>query len=299
MFSRRHPFLFFILVLSAIAFGSATVISVVVGLYSDKPAFKSGERVGIVEMKGIILSSEQVIEDLKMFREDDAIRAVVVRIDSPGGAVGPAQEIFREIRKTAETKKIVASMGSVAASGGYYVAAATEKIFANPGTLTGSIGVIMSYTNFQELMDKIGLLPVVIKSGQYKDIGSPVRPLEEREKRILQEFADDIHRQFIDDVAAGRNMDAGAVAKLADGRIYTGRKALELGLVDELGNLEDAAETAGRMAGIEGDIVQVYPERKTRFSLMELLTGSTTAELANTLIHGQAVSAGYLYRPGL
>jgi len=213
--------------------------------------------------------------------------------------VGPAQEIFREIRKTAETKKIVASMGSVAASGGYYVAAATEKIFANPGTLTGSIGVIMSYTNFQELMDKIGLLPVVIKSGQYKDIGSPVRPLEEREKRILQEFADDIHRQFIDDVAAGRNMDAGAVAKLADGRIYTGRKALELGLVDELGNLEDAAETAGRMAGIEGDIVQVYPERKTRFSLMELLTGSTTAELANTLIHGQAVSAGYLYRPGL
>ncbi|MDY6830989.1 MAG: signal peptide peptidase SppA [Thermodesulfobacteriota bacterium] len=299
MFSRRHPFLFFILVLSAIVFGSATVISVVAGLYSGKPAFESGEKVGIVEVKGVILSSEQVIEDLKMFREDDAIRAVVVRIDSPGGAVGPAQEIYREIHKTAETKNVVASMGSVAASGGYYVASATEKIFANPGTLTGSIGVIMSYTNFQELMDKLGLLPVVIKSGQYKDIGSPVRHLEEKEKQILQEFADDIHRQFIDDVAAGRNMEAGAVAKLADGRIYTGRKALELGLVDELGNLEDAAETAGRMAGIKGDIVQVYPERKTKFSLAELLTGASAQELANALIHGQAVSAGYLYRPGL
>lgn len=299
MFSRRHPLLFFVLVFTAIVFGSVTVISVVAALYSGKPAFESDEKVGIVEVKGVILSSGQVIEDLKMFREDEAIRAVVVRIDSPGGAVGPAQEIFREIRKTAETKKVVASMGSVAASGGYYVAAATEKIFANPGTLTGSIGVIMSYTNFQELMDKIGLLPVVIKSGEYKDIASPMRPLEENEKRILQEFADDIHRQFIDDVATGRNMDNGEVTKLADGRIYTGRKAMELGLVDELGNLEDAAEAAGRMAGIEGDIVQVYPERKTRFSLMELLTGSTTAELANTLIHGQAVSAGYLYRPGL
>lgn len=299
MFSRRHPILFFVLILAAIVFGSATVISVVTGLYSAAPAFETGEKVGIVEVEGVILSAGQVIEDLKGFREDDAIRAIVVRIDSPGGAVGPSQEIFREILKTAETKKVVASMGSVAASGGYYVAAATEKIFANPGTLTGSIGVIMSYTNFQDLLGKIGLSPVVIKSGEYKDIASPVRPMEEEEKRILQEFADDIHQQFIDDVAAGRKMKTEAVAQLADGRIYTGRKAVELGLVDNLGGLEDAVEAVGRMAGIEGEIVQVYPPRKERFSLTELLTGSTAEELANTLVRNQAVSGGYLYRPGL
>jgi protease-4 len=179
------------------------------------------------------------------------------------------------------------------------VAAATEKIFANPGTLTGSIGVIMSYTNFQELLGKIGLSPVVIKSGEYKDIASPVRPMEAAEKQILQAFADDIHQQFIDDVAAGRQMKAEDVATLADGRIYTGKKAVELGLVDDLGGLEEAVEAVGRMAGIEGDIVQVYPSRKERFSLMELLTGSSAEEMANTLMHSQAVSGGYLYRPGL
>lgn len=301
MFSRRHPFLFFMLVMAAIVFGSATVISVVTGVYysGSSVTFEMGEKVGIVEVDGVILSAWQVVEDLKGFRDDDAIKAIVVRVDSPGGAVGPAQEIFREIRKTAETKKVVASMGSVAASGGYYVAASAEKIFANPGTLTGSIGVIMSYTNFQDLLGKIGLSPVVIKSGEFKDIASPVRPMEEAEKQILQDFADDIHRQFIDDVAAGRKMKPEDVAALADGRIYTGKKALELGLVDTLGGLEEAVEAAGRMAGIEGDIVQVYPSRKERFSLMELLTGSSAEEMANTLMHRQAVSGGYLYRPGL
>lgn len=260
-----------------------------------------GDGVGVVEVKGIITSSKDVIEQIRQFRDNPSIKAVVVRVDSPGGAVGPAQEIYREITKTKKTKKVVASMGTVAASGGYYIASAADSIFANPGTLTGSIGVIMSYTNLQELFEKIGLSPVVIKSGKYKDIGSPTRPLKEDEKRILQQFADDIHQQFIDDVAKGRGMKVGDVRALADGRIYTGRKALELGLVDSIGNLYDALEYAGQLGGIKGRVVPVYPPEEKNFSLIRFLFGSDARNMVEDFVMDKegAISGGYLYRPGM
>ncbi|MGD8549181.1 MAG: signal peptide peptidase SppA, partial [Desulfobacterales bacterium] len=148
--------------------------------------FEFGEKVGIIEIKGVIIDSKKALQSLKRFREDNSIKAIVIRIDSPGGAVGPSQEIFREIRKTSKSKKVVASMGSIAASGGYYIAAGTDGIVANPGTITGSIGVIMGFTNYQELLSKIGLVPIVIKSGEYKDMGSPVRKMKPEEKRFLK-----------------------------------------------------------------------------------------------------------------
>jgi protease-4 len=164
-------------------------------------------------------------------------------------------------------------MGTVAASGGYYIAAATGGIVANPGTLTGSIGVIMGFTNFRELLDKIGLIPVVVKSGEYKDLGSPTRPMTPEEQRILQEFVDQIHLQFVTAVSEGRKMEPSRVAALADGRIFSGQQAKDLGLIDRLGNLEDAVEWAGRQGGIQGKIETVTIEKK-EFSLLELLTGS-------------------------
>jgi protease-4 len=161
-------------------------------------------------------------------------------------------------------------MGTVAASGGYYVAAGAPLIVANPGTITGSIGVIMGFANYQQLMEKIGLVPIVVKSGDYKDVGSPVRPMEEKERAFLEAFVGKIHRQFIRDVAEGREMEIAMVEELADGRIFTGQESKELGLVDRLGNLADAVEWAGRLGGIQGEITTVYA-RERRISLLELL----------------------------
>ncbi|MEA3279473.1 MAG: signal peptide peptidase SppA [Thermodesulfobacteriota bacterium] len=300
MFSRRHPYLFFMLVFSSIM--AVTVIGIsllfVIGTRSadfDDLIKAGGEKVGIIELTGTITGSKDIIHNLKRFRENSSIKAIVIRIDSPGGAVGPSQEIFREIRKTVKSKKVIASMGTVAASGGYYVAAGTDGIMANPGTITGSIGVIMAYANFQELLHKIGLLPVVIKSGEYKDIGSPVRKMAKKERKILQDFSDQIHRQFVMDIAEGRGMDQARVEALADGRIFTGEEAKHLELVDRLGNLEDAIEWAGRMGGIKGKISTVYPPEK-KFSLMKYLTDSSVKEAISHLIN-QSLYAGYLYFP--
>lgn len=273
MFSRRHPYLYFIMVSSTICsifmltamgifvFGADLVNSKFSGIE------KRGQgNVGIIEVNGAILSSKKVIENIRNFREKDSIKAIIVRINSPGGGVGPSQEIYREIVKTRKIKTVVASLGSVAASGGYYVASSCDGIMANPGTITGSIGVIMEYANFQKIAEKIGLSPVVIKSGEFKDMGSPLREIKDQERKILQNVVDEIHMQFVRDAAMGRNIDVETMAKLADGRIYSGESALALKLIDRLGNLDDAVVWAGEMAGIEGKINTVYPEDdKTEF----------------------------------
>ena len=265
MFSRRHPFLFFCLVALTVASAALVLTTgLLVGggvvLQSSLGAGQGGAgNVGVVEISGMIASSKEVINDLKTFREDSNIKAIVLRIDSPGGGVGPSQEIYREVMKTRLIKKVVASLGSVAASGGYYSASACDGIMANPGTITGSIGVIMEYANFKDIIKKIGLTPVVIKSGEYKDMGSPLRDLEDSEKKLLQGVVDEIHSQFVKDVATGRNLDEEKMATLADGRIFTGAKALDLQLVDRLGNFGDAVEWAGTLAGITGEVTPVYP----------------------------------------
>ncbi|PLY06689.1 MAG: signal peptide peptidase SppA, partial [Desulfuromonas sp.] len=222
-----------------------------------------GEKVGVVEVRGAILSSESLIDDLITFRDNDSVKAIVLRIDSPGGGVAPSQEVHEEVVRTLQSKPVVVSMGSVAASGGYYIAAPCSRIVANPGSLTGSIGVIMEFTNIEQLMQKVGLYNEVVKSGKHKDIGSPVRPMTPDDRALLQGVIDDVHRQFVDAVASGRKLPREEVAPLADGRIFTGRQARDLGLVDELGNLEDAIRLAASLGGIEGEPDVVYPAEET------------------------------------
>ncbi|MBW2604354.1 MAG: signal peptide peptidase SppA [Deltaproteobacteria bacterium] len=295
MFSRRHPYLFFILIFSTVVSTAMILMTLLVALSTRDTEFEFGEKVGVIEVNGVIADSKNVLDHLKRFREDNSIKAIVVRIDSPGGAVGPSQEIFREIRKTSATKKVVASMGTIAASGGYYIAAGANGIVANPGTITGSIGVIMGFTNYEELLHKIGLVPIVVKSGEYKDIGSPVRAMKPEEKKILREFAKKIHRQFIKDIVDGRKMDMEKVESLADGRIFTGQESKKFGLVDRLGNLEDAIEWAGRLGGIKGKIATVYAKEK-KFSFLKYMTDSTAGALLNHILDPK-LSADYIYRP--
>lgn len=295
MFSRRHPYLFFILTFSSVIATAMILMTLLVAFSTRDTEFEFGEKVGVIEINGIIGDSKNVLNYLKRFREDNAIKAIVVRIDSPGGAVGPSQEIFREIRKTSATKKVVASMGTIATSGGYYIAAGADGIVANPGTITGSIGVIMGFTNYEELLHKIGLVPIVVKSGEYKDIGSPVREMKPEEKEILQEFAKKIHKQFIEDIVDGRKMEVEKVESLADGRIFTGKESKKFGLVDRLGNLEDAIEWAGQLGGIKGKIATVYAKEK-KFSLLKYITDSSAETLFNHILDSK-LSADYIYRP--
>ena len=301
MFSRRHPFLFSLLLFTAMAGFTLIVISFLIAMAVKSADFAQKmkldkDSVGIVEVTGAIMESETIIKHLKKFREKDKIKAIVLRIDSPGGGVGPSQEIFREVRKTTETKKVIASMGAMAASGGYYVAAGADGIVANPGSITGSIGVIMGFTNIQALMEKIGLAPVVIKSGEFKDVGSPVRKMTSKEKQFLDDLVGELHQQFIDDISKGRGMDPDVVDSYADGRIFTGKTAKELGLVDRLGNLQDAIEWAGRLGGIEGEIPTVYGREK-KFSWIEKLSDVSLKKFLNRLV-GQSLFAGYIYQPG-
>lgn len=231
------------------------------------------ERIALIRVEGVILDAQQTISELKRYGENPLVKAIVVRIDSPGGGVVPSQEIHDAVKRIRDkqNKLVIASMGTVAASGGYYIAAATDRIVANPGTLTGSIGVIMELANVEGLMKKIGVESVVIKSGSHKDLGSPFRAMNAEDRTILQNVMDDVHSQFIEAVAAGRSLEIKDVRMLSDGRIFTGRQAKAAKLVDELGDLNDAIKLAADMAGIEGEPRVVEPRK--RFSIRELIEG--------------------------
>jgi protease-4 len=259
------------------------VILLLIGRYigGQSSHFAFGDKIAIVELKGVITQSSGVIEELQQYLEDDGVKAIILRIDSPGGGVGPAQEIYREIIKIKPKKKVVTSMGSVAASGGYYIACASDCIVANPGTITGSIGVIMQFSNFEELLKKIGIKGVVLKSGEHKDIGSPLREMTPEEKRIMQEVLDNVHQQFIQAVAEGRKLDRSKVVQIADGRILTGEQAKNLGLVDKLGNLQDTIDIAAKMVGIEGKPNVIYPKKK--LSIWELLMRDMASAIIDVL----------------
>ncbi|MBT9448187.1 MAG: hypothetical protein BA868_02470 [Desulfobacterales bacterium C00003106] len=281
MFIRRHPFIFsfLIVIIVTISLFAAVVFFLISGKDS---AFEFGDRVGVVELKGIITDARPTVKQLKEFRKDESVKAIVLRIDSPGGAVAPSQEIYDEVARTVPLKKVVVSMGSVAASGGYYIAAAADHIMANPGTITGSIGVVMEFPNIEELVKKIGFNTEVIKSGSYKDIGSPLRKMSSSERELLQGVIDSVYHQFVNAVAHSRQIPVEKVTAIADGRIFSGEQAKEIGLVDSLGGLEDAVAMAGKAGGIKGDPVVIYPKKK-RFSLLEFLLGRSVEELINTV----------------
>ncbi len=224
------------------------------------------DKVALVKIEGILIGSEQIVDEIKDYADDASIKAIIIRVDSPGGGVVPSQEIYNAVLDARRKgKKIIISMGSVAASGGYYVAAAADRIVANPGTLTGSIGVKMEFANVEKLLEKIGIKGMVVKAGEYKDIGSPYREMTEPERKLLQAVIDDVHSQFIEAVAKGRNLPEAEVRAIADGRIFTGRQAVQLKLVDELGDLEDSIRIAGQLAGIKGKPKVVHREKKTSF----------------------------------
>jgi len=241
----------------------------------------SEERIAVVRVEGVILDAQQTIGELKRYGENPLVKAVVIRIDSPGGGVVPSQEIHDAVKRIRDkhNKLVIASMGTVAASGGYYIAAATDRIVANAGTLTGSIGVIMELANVEGLMKKIGVESVVIKSGDHKDLGSPFRAMNGEDRHILQNVMDDVHSQFIEAVAAGRSLDIKEVRALADGRIFTGRQAKTAKLVDELGDLNDAIKLAADMGGIEGEPRVVEPRK--RFSIRDFIEGRFGGILPN------------------
>jgi protease-4 len=265
--AKTHP----ILKGLGILLGLVLVLFVVVFFYAyltggDAKAISlfSGDGIGVLEIDGTIDDSRGVLSELKRFKEAPWVKAIVVRIDSPGGAVAPTQEIFDELQKTKKNKPLIASMGGMATSGGYYIATACEKIVANPGTLTGSIGVIMQLNNVEELMKKIGVKGYNIKSGANKDIGSPFQPLSPEGREILQSLVDNVYSQFVSAVAKGRGMNEAQVRKLADGRVYSGAQAKELGLVDQFGTLDDAIEFAAKRVGLEENPTVYYasPEQE-------------------------------------
>jgi protease-4 len=247
----------------------------------------TGDRIAVIPVEGVITDqmAKTVNRHLKQYGEDSRIKAIILRVDSPGGGVSASQEIYREVKriKDGKKKKIVVSMASVAASGGYYIACPADKIFANQGTITGSIGVIAEWLNFKNLADWAKVKPVVFKSGEFKDTGSPTRDLTEREKQYFQGMIDELYKQFVEAVTTGRQgrgsegleLNAERVKALADGRIYTGETAMKFGLIDAIGNYEDSIKDTANMVGIKGEPQIVTPPKpREGISIWDLLLGA-------------------------
>jgi protease-4 len=252
----------------------------------------SGDKLAVIDLKGVITSSEDVVRQLKKYRDNRGIRAIVLRIDSPGGGVVASQEMYEEVRKTRDGgKPIIVSMGSLAASGGYYVAVGGSRLVANRGTLTGSIGVISEFLQLREALDKLGIDLKTIKSGKLKDAGSPTRKMTEEDQRYFQGLMDDVHRQFIEVVARERKMTTEKTRGIADGRVFTGEQAVELGLVDTLGTYEDALHIAAEIAGISGEPA-IVKERKRQAWFESVLgdAGAALRELKQELIDRPVLS---------
>lgn len=239
-------------------------------LISGEYGFPTGDKVAVLKVEDVILDDQAYLESLSKIKEDKQVKAVVVRIDSPGGAVGPSQEIYSELRKLNKDMPVIASIGSVGASGGYYIACAARKIFANPGTITGSIGVVAEFASYEKLLEWAKVDVEVIKTGKYKDVGSPFREMTDEDREYMQGLMNNVYSQFKSAVAESRNLDMAEVDKIADGKIFTGEQAKQLKLIDETGTMNDAIDLAAKTAGIKGqpDIVY-YPKKKSQF--LELL----------------------------
>ncbi|WP_022853350.1 signal peptide peptidase SppA [Thermodesulfatator atlanticus] len=231
-------------------------------LLRGEPTLSTGPKIGIVEIKGLITDADKTLRVIRNYERNDHVKAVVVRIDSPGGAVGASQEIYLALKELAQKKTVVASMGSVAASGGLYVALGAQKIVAAPGTMTGSIGVMIQVPNVSKLLEKVGIETTILKSGPYKDTGSMFRPLREDEKKVLYQTIKDVYQQFVEAIATSRGLNPEEIKKFADGRVFTGKKAKEYGLVDELGNFNDAIYLAAKLAGIKERPQLVYLQKE-------------------------------------
>ncbi len=291
---RRHPVILGLSILFFIGVVFFTLIYVLGLFKGDGSSFHLRAKVGVVRIEGVLIDSSDIIDQIEEFANDDGIKAVVLRINSPGGGVVASQEIYQSACELKKKKKMIASMGAVAASGGYLIATAADRIMANPGTITGSISAVMQFADIQELMKKVGVRSSVIKSGKFKDIGSPVRDMTSDEKELLQGIVDDIYDQFTKTISENRKVPLEAIQKLADGRIFSGRQALSVKLVDELGGLQDAVSLAGRLAGMEGKPAIVYAAKKKR-NLWRYLMESMASALSGKIQDSTAASAGAQY----
>jgi len=248
-----------------------------------------GHSIGVVELRGVIQDAGDTVEALDRFRRHDGTVAVVLRIDSPGGAVAPSQELYDAVwRLRDEHKPVIASLGNVAASGGYYVASAANAIYADPGTITGSIGAIMSIPQYATLADKVGVAEEIVKSGRFKDTGHPLRPMTDDERVLLQGMVDDVLGQFVGAVARGRGMEPARVRELADGRVYSGAQARAVGLVDQLGGFTEATRAAWEQAGETGEPRLVRERIRRRPWWLDLVT-------ENLLPAPRGVAGGLLF----
>ncbi len=250
--------------------------------YEESTGGSGSDRVAIIRIEDVIMDADEAVRQLKKYRKRSSVKAIVLRLDSPGGAVVPSHEIYEEVKRTRNLgMPVVISMGSVAASGAYYIACGASYVVANPGTITGSIGVVSSFANFEGLMDKIGIEQTTIKSGEFKDVGNPSRPMTERERAFLQLTIDNVYGQFVRIVSVARKLPEDSVRVLADGRIYTGEQAYASGLVDTLGTLQTAVTIAGTLGKISGEPRIV--EEVEKESILDLLMGARTSETLRRL----------------
>jgi protease-4 len=291
MAGKKHPLVTVLALLFIVFVVLAAILIIILRGIGASSGLSFSNRIGVVPIEGIISHARPITSQLAAFKKDKKIRAIILRINSPGGSVGISQEIHREVQRTVKSKIVVASLGAVAASGGYYVAAPASKIVANPGTITGSIGVLMEFVRFKELLGKIGVDMETLKSGEFKDVGSPHRRLTERDKELLGDVIAEIQKQFVDAVAKGRDLPVTKVLEFSDGRIITGAKAMELGLVDALGNFQDAVETAKSLADLKGEVTLVYP-KKRGFELWDLFVKRAASSVVK-LIRGMQTRAEF------
>ena len=277
-------------------FALLVLVTFCFALLPDNWKSPSGE-IAIVNIHGMLMDSRDIVQQLSDYRHNPQIRGVILRIDSPGGAVAPAQEIYSEILKLrANHKTVYASMGAVAASGGYYIACAADYVLANPGTLTGSISAVMALNNIEELTKKVGVKPNIIKSGKFKDLGSPLRAMTPEEHILLQGVVNDVHEQFVQAIARGRGLPLSEINRIADGRIMTGQQALKLNLIDEVGGLEKTIDLLAKKIGIVGKPKVIEQKEKIPF-LGWLLQGRLSNRLAEAFIPSPQPRLQYLWFP--
>ena len=282
MAKKSRPLLIVLTILLVVAIVLGGTLLLVLHFFNPSSTGLFEEKIGVVSINGTISSSKKISSELVKFAKDDSISAIILRINSPGGGVGATQEIYREVQKITHQKPVVASMGSIAASGGYYVAAPATKIVSNPGTITGSIGVFIQFVRLEELLNKIGVDLEIVKSGEFKDMGSPDRKLTQRDREIIDALIKDLQGQFVTAVASGRNLSVGKVQEIADGRIFSGARAKDLGLVDFMGNFQDAVEITKKIVGIKGDVALVYPKKSTG-ELWNLFLKSSVGNIVGVL----------------